>query len=199
LPATRVPAIEAIWMRKRILQSSARGMSRAERSVSARRRRRSGGNTFLEWVFTLLPSIALMSFFCDVTFAMFSWSTLQNAVREGCRYAITFQTSGSLGQNASIEQVVEQYSMGLITTTNSSLMQITYYSPSAPNTAITSGGNIPGNLVQVAIVGYPVQWLFPLSGMLVGPLWTSSTSMNINVYSLDVLGAYPAGVTSVTE
>jgi hypothetical protein len=36
---------------------------------------------------------------------LFRWSTLQNAERDGCRYAVTFQTSGSLGQNASSKQV----------------------------------------------------------------------------------------------
>jgi Flp pilus assembly protein TadG len=137
---------------------------------SARRRRRTTGNAMLESVFTLLPLIAVLTFFFDMTFAVFSWSTIQNAVREGCRYAITFQTSGSLGQNASIEQVVEQYAMGLITSNNASLMQVNYFSPSAPNTALAAGTNpppnYPGNIVEVSIQGYPLQWMIPLSGTL---------------------------------
>jgi len=174
------------------------GLSGGRLKVSERRRRSSSGNTFVEWMLTLLPSFAILTFFFDVTFAMYGWSTLQNAVREGCRYAITFQTSGSLGQDASIEAVIEQYSMGLISSSNASLMKVTYYAPSAPNTAIASGGNIPGNIVQVAVVGYPMQWLFPISGTIVGPFVTNLAS-TINVYSVDVLGAYPAGTTSVTE
>src|SRR5579872_2320831 len=98
--------------------------------ISARRRRRSIGNTMLESVFTLLPLIAVLTFFFDMTFALFSWSTIQNAVREGCRYAITFQTSGGLGQDASIEKVVQNFAMGLVTTTDSQQhIFVNYYSP----------------------------------------------------------------------
>src|SRR6202050_1441352 len=177
-------------------------MMTAGTKVSARRRRGSTGNTMLESVFTLLPLIAVLTFFFDMTFAIFSWSTLQNAVREGCRYAITFQTSGSLGQDASIEAVVEQYAMGLITSSNASLMQVNFYSPTAPNTAIALGatppGNSPGNIVQVSIQGYPLSWLFPLSGTLINP-YRASSPATISTYSLDILGGYPAGVTSVAQ
>jgi Flp pilus assembly protein TadG len=170
--------------------------------ISARRRRRSSGNTMLESVFTLLPLIAVLTFFFDMTFALFSWSTIQNAVREGCRYAITFQTSGGLGQNASIEAVVEQYGMGLITSSNASLMHVNYFSPLAPNTAIGLGAsppaNSPGNIVEVSIQGYPLSWLFPLSGSLSNP-YRGSSPATISTYSSDILGGYPAGTTSVTE
>ena len=57
----------------------------------------------------------------------FRWSTLLSSVREGCRYAITFQTSSNCGsdgkstcgQDTSIEQTVQQYSLGLVKTTDS--------------------------------------------------------------------------------
>ena len=71
-----------------------------------RRRRSSGGNVIVECAFTLVPMFALILGFIDVGMMIYRWSTLQNAIREGCRYAITFQTSGGLGQDASIEQVV---------------------------------------------------------------------------------------------
>jgi Flp pilus assembly protein TadG len=177
-------------------------MMSAGAKISARRRRGSTGNAMLESVFTLLPLIAVLTFFFDMTFAIFSWSTIQNAVREGCRYAITFQTSGSLGQDASIEQVVEQYAMGLITSSNATLMQVNYFTPSAPNTAIALGasppGNYPGNIVEVSVQGYPLSWLFPLSGTLVNP-YRGTSPASISTYSSDILGGYPAGVTTVAR
>jgi hypothetical protein len=169
------------------------------RGASARRRARSGGNVMIECAFTLVPIFALILGFVDIGLMVFRWATLQNAVREGCRYAITLQTSGSLGQDASIEQVVQSYAMGLVKTTDSpNLIQVNYYSPTDLNTPITSGGNVPGNIVQVSVQAIPFSWIMPLSGSFNGPLYASSP-VTFNVYSLDMLGGYPAGVSSVTE
>jgi len=56
------------------------------------RRRRSGGNAILEATFTLLPTYAIIFAFVDFGMMILRWSTLQDAVREGTRYAVTFQT-----------------------------------------------------------------------------------------------------------
>jgi len=89
-----------------------------------------GGNTILECAFTLVPLLALVFAFADLGLLLFRWSTLQNAVREGCRYAITFQTSGGLGQSASVEAVVQKYAMGVVTTTDSPQhIFVNYYTP----------------------------------------------------------------------
>jgi len=154
----------------------------------------------------LLPTFAIISGFFDVTFALFDWSTLQNAVREGVRYAITFQTSGSEGQDASIAGVVVNYSMGLLSSstpidsTTSGQLSITtnYYAPTAPNTPVTPGGNVPGNIVEVTVVNYPLQWMVPIAGTFINP-FRSQSPANINLYARDVLGGYPVGETSVTR
>lgn len=155
----------------------------------------------VEWMLVILPTLAIITAFFDVSFALFSWSTLQNAVREGVRYAITFQTSGSLGQDASIKQVVASNSMGLLTST-STLIQVNYYTTVAPTTAIAApNGNDPGNIVVVSVQGYPLQWLVPLSGTCCNgnAPYRSQSPANINVYSSDILGGYPAGENSVTR
>ena len=36
----------------------------------------------------ILPAMALVSFSADITWALFTWATIHNAVGEGCRYAI---------------------------------------------------------------------------------------------------------------
>jgi Flp pilus assembly protein TadG len=153
----------------------------------------------VECVFTLLPLFALILGFIDVGMMIFRWTTLQNAVREGCRYAITLQTSGNLGQDASIEQVVQNYAMGLVKTTDSTnRIKVNYYSPTDMNTPISSGGNVPGNIVEVSVQGIPFSWIMPLSGTFSNPLYAGSP-VTMNVYSLDMLGGYPAGVTSVAR
>ena len=61
---------------------------------STRNRRRSGTG-ILEMGFLLMPTFALIGGFVDIGMALFTWNTLQNAVREGTRYAITYQVDSS--------------------------------------------------------------------------------------------------------
>jgi Flp pilus assembly protein TadG len=169
-------------------------------AVSPRRRKTSGGAALLESVFTLLPTIALICAFVDFGLVLFRWSTLQNAVREGCRYAVTFQRSGTLGQDASIAQVVQQYSMGLVTATDTPQhIFVKYYSPTNINTPITTGGNLPGNIVEVSVQNVSWSWIAPLSGSFGSsmPVFRDTTPFTVSVFSSDLLGAYPAGVSSV--
>jgi Flp pilus assembly protein TadG len=175
-----------------------RNVTRTRKSVSESRRRRSGGHVIMESAFTLLPTFALICMFADVGLAMFRWTTLQNAVREGCRYAITFQTSGSSGQDASIGQVVEKYSMGLVKTTDSPQhILVNYYAPTDVNTPLVTGGNVPGNIVEVSVQNVSWAWIAPLSGVFGG--FYSTTPIRFSVYSSDILGGYPAGVSSVAR
>src|ERR1700689_4625859 len=88
-----------------------------KKPLSARNRSRSG-NAMLEAVFTILPPFALIFAFVDFGLLLFRWATLQNAVREGCRYAITFQTVTGDGQDASVEAVVQRFAMGMVKTTD---------------------------------------------------------------------------------
>jgi len=155
---------------------------------------------FVELALVLLPLMALLSGFFDISFALFSWTTLQNAVREGCRFAITFQTttpSGGAcsGQDNCIQQVVQQYSMGLVNVAGG-LIHVNYFTQAAPNTIIAApNGNVPGNIVEVSVQAYPMQWLVPLSGTVASP-FRSTSPATINVYSSDVMGGYPVGITA---
>lgn len=176
----------------------------AKTPVTEARRRRCGGNTVIESVFTLLPTFALIFAFIDFGLVVFRWSTLQNAVREGCRYAITFQTVAGKNQDASVQSVVQQYAMGMVTPTDSPQhIFVNYYDPAAMNTAIpfANGGNVPGNIVEVSVQNISWQWLAPLSGGFGGgtPTINNSAPIGLKVYSSDILGGYPAGKTSVAR
>lgn len=174
-----------------------------QRKPLSERNRRRSGNALLEGAFTILPTFALIFAFIDFGLLLFRWATLQNAVREGCRYAITYQTQTGLGQNASVEAVVQQYAMGVVKTTDSPQdIFVKYYSPTNLTTAISgAGGNTPGNIVEVSVQGVSWSWLGPLSGSYGGsvPFFRSTTPITLNIYSSDILGGYPAGVNSVTE
>ena len=173
-------------------------MNSRERSKS--RKRRSGGNALVEWMLVLLPTLGLLTAFFDVSYALFCWSTIQNAVREGCRYAITFQTITGYGQDSSIEQTVAADSMGMVSASSSpQLIFVNYFTQTNPNTPMAApNGNLPNNIVEVSIQNFPLQWLVPISGTIIDP-YRSVQPATISVYSSDVLGGYPAGVGSVSR
>jgi Flp pilus assembly protein TadG len=167
--------------------------------LSLRNRRRTG-NALLESVFTILPTFALIFAFVDFGLLLFRWATLQNGVREGCRYAITFQTTTGSGQDASIEAVVQQYAMNIVTPTdNPQHIFVKYYSVTNLNTPIVAGGNVPGNIVEVSVQNISWAWLAPISGSFGTNAFRSQTPITLGVYSSDILGGYPAGVNSVPE
>lgn len=179
------------------------------RKYSEARRARSGGNSLVELSMTLVPTLALLMGIFDIGIMQFRWLTLQNAVREGCRYAVTFQTGAGLGQDASIESVVQQYALGLVKSSDSpATIFVNYYSPSALTTAIScdthlstctssSGGNVPGNVVVVSVRA-PFSWIAPLSGTTRNGTYASG-AFTLSPSSGDVLGGYPVGVSSVTR
>ena len=174
----------------------------SRRNRAARRDGRRSGQALLEMVFTLLPTFALVFAFVDFGLMLFRWSTLQNAVREGCRYAITFQTQQGLGQDASIESVVQSNAFGMVTSSDSPQhIFVNYYAPGALNTpiAFANGGNVPGNLVEVSVQNISFAWLLPLSGSFGRGIsfFRNSTPLSLNIYSSDILGGYPAGTNSV--
>jgi Flp pilus assembly protein TadG len=180
-------------------------VSPKQAKVSERRRRQRSGNMILETVFTIIPTFALIFAFVDFGLLMFRWCTLQNAVREGCRYAITFQTDGTNGQDASIEEVVQQYAMGIVTNStnacngsgsNQTGICVNYFAPNDLNTPITTGGNVPGNVVEVSIKKVSWSWIAPLNSNYA---LRSTSPISLSVYSSDILGGYPAGKNSVTR
>jgi Flp pilus assembly protein TadG len=186
----------------------------AARPVSRIRRRRSAGNALIEGAFTILPTFALIFAFIDFGLMLFRWTTLQNAVREGARYAITYQTALDSGgnptntnQDDAIKAVVQRYAMGLVKTTDSPAhIFVNYYDAQDPATAnltapVGSGGNVPGNVVEVSVKNVSFSWLAPLSGSFGWgiPFTRSTTPLTLNVYGYNIMGGLPAGVTNVSR
>ena len=167
-----------------------------------KRNRGRSGEVALELGLMLLPTLAIIFGFLDVGMAIFTWNTLQNSVREGSRYAITFQTSGSNGQVQSVKNVVSQWAMGFVTATATSsttpaapYVDVSFYASGATSTALTgAGANRTGNIVEVAVKNYPYRWMFPFSGTFTSAFYAPlSSQLTISVYSSDVLGGTPVG------
>ncbi len=179
--------------------------SRCIRRTSRRFRER--GNTVMELVFFLFPTLAIICGFLDIGMALFVWNTLQNAVREGTRYAITYQVDSNGTQIRSVQDTVASWSMNLVQATTTSgnpgYIAVTFYTPPTPTnpsgTLVTgANSNAPGNIVQVSVPNFPYKWMAPFSGTFWGGFYASpGSSFGISVVSADVLGGAPVtGVPS---
>lgn len=145
----------------------------------------------MENALALLPVLALLVAIVDFSTAIFIRNTVQYAVRQGVRYAITSQTMAGMGQDASIKAVVRQNSMGFLDFLSpdrdgASLVSITYYDSQtmAPLTGL--GSNAGGNIVVVAANNLSWSWMVPLL--------RNAAPLRFSVASSDVMEASPGGI-----
>ena len=144
------------------------------------------GSQLVETSLIMLPLLALMFLALDAAWGAFVKATLEHAAREGVRYAVTGQTSGGLGQVASIEAVVKDRALGLLNGNQASTLSVQFLDATTLQTATADPVNQGGNLVQVSITNYQ---LSPLA-----PLLRSSNALTINITAADQLEPSPGGV-----
>jgi len=150
-----------------------------------RRRAPRRGNTFLEVAFVLVPLLALLLGILDFGFAIFLRTTFQHAVREGVRYAVTYQTSTGLGHDASIKRVVQNQAMGFLSDSDlAQKVKIRYYQA---NTMSESNENSPGNLIEISVENYQYGWM--------APLMRSAVPLNIVVRASDRMEGLAGGMS----
>jgi hypothetical protein len=153
---------------------------RLNRTLTADRRR---GNTVIETALILLPMLALLFAIVDYGIVVFLQSTFQHAVREGVRYAVTYQTIGGMGHDASIRHVVLRQSMGFLRGRENAV-KIRYFDP---NTFQEVPYNLPGNVIEVSIEGYEHRWL--------AALWRAAGKIHITARAADRMEGLPTGAS----
>ena len=168
--------------------------------ISSRRRARSKGQEMVEFTLIFLPFFGFLFLTIDLGWAIFTRSTLQEAVREGCRYAVTSQTTtdknnNALGQVDSIKTIVQQNAIGLLGSSNTdpgwSKIGVNFYAPSdlsTPLTAPTSSSstkiNVYPNIVEVTVTGYRLP-------SLTAPLFHDATALSLSADSADRMESAP--------
>ncbi len=146
--------------------------TRGKRGISQR------GNAMLEGALALPPLLMILFATIDFSIAILVKNTVQAAVREGVRYAVTGQTTGA-HQDDSIKSIVASNSLGFINSSNQdSLISITYYNPATLAAVSGAGSNAPGNIVEVQVTGLSWAWMVPYARSS-APLQISATSMDI--------------------
>ena len=150
--------------------------SRGGRRLNSRRRRQ-GGQDLTEFSLVIAPLLLSLFFVLDIAWLVYSQATLQYAVVQGVRYAITLQTTGGMGLFPSIKTTVQQNAFnGMLGRDNSSpywnKIVVTLYtaegtyladsnqsSPPASADGIQTDGSAP--LVEVSVTGYKMSPFMP--------------------------------------
>ena len=150
------------------------------------------GATIVEMSVILLPLLALGLATFDFALAITLQNTMQFAVRQGVRYAITSQTATGLNHDASVKAVVVTNSMGMIPLlipTNAdpnNYISITYYDPGTFTLQTGTGSNKGGNICQVSVTGLSYKWM--------ATLMRGNTALSIAASSSDIMEASPNGI-----
>jgi Flp pilus assembly protein TadG len=148
----------------------------------------------------LVPFLAIFFAMFDFGMAIFLKNTMQFAVRQGVRFAVTSQlhldgASNPLGHDQSIKDVVGQYSMGFMNylaptgmgrpCSGTGCITIKYFNPATLTEVTGTGSNAGGNIVQVSAENLTWAWMVPLL--------RSATPLQFSVSSADIMEASPGG------
>ena len=152
----------------------------------------------------MTPFFALTLSIIELSVPIFLKCTFVDAVREGARYGVTFQTSYNStsysSQTNAIKAVVEANSMGFLNTSNASLITVQYLN-SANNFAVVTGtgANADGNVVVVSVSGYTWNWINPINWFYGATRFSvTSSPLTISASTADRLETLPIGATRPT-
>lgn len=154
----------------------------ASRHIGKRpRHSRRRGNAIVEFSLVGMAVLTLLFGTIDFHYALFARSMLRHAVGQGIRYGITGKTRTGLSHADSIKAVVQENSLGLLTSPdNAATVKVRYYLPDGVTETSTVTGN---NLLEVAVEDYPLIRMAPL-------FWSDLTITNRLV---DVLEPFSGG------
>lgn len=142
------------------------------------RRHRQRGSQILELTLVLLPALMFLFLILDVAYAVYTKSTLQYAVAQGVRYAVTSATIGTMGQRASIQTIVQNNSFGRLKSTSGAAtgvngwnsIYVDWYLVNADGTLTNEDGVLGGNgmqadgslpLVKVSVQNFAAKTFMP--------------------------------------
>jgi Flp pilus assembly protein TadG len=146
------------------------------------------GAAMLELSLAIVPFLAITLAIIDFSMPIFLRTMLTNAVREGSRFAITYQTRGGQTHSESVKDVVVANSLGFLSgSAGRNKVKVRFFSPTVFTEETGANRNAGGNVVEVSVEGFTWQYMVPL--------WRSSEPVNIHATSSDRLEILPKSVT----
>lgn len=155
----------------------------------------------VEAALIMIPFLALMLSIVEISLPIFKKSVFTAAVREGCRYGITYQTNYQgttyVSQTRAIQAVVQSNAMGFLSgTVGLNQIKVQYFLSVSPFTEVTGTptANRDGNVLEVSVQGYVHAWIAPVVWAW-GPTNFSVTNdtLGISAISADRLESLPGG------
>src|SRR5580704_16720958 len=127
--------------------------------LKTRRKSRESGSQVVETTLVIVPMMLMTFLMLDLSMVIFLRTTMQEAVREGDRFAITGQTvPGYSCQDDSIKYIVKHYALGFLnSTTAAATIHVQFVNPDTGG----QGTNAYGNIVNVKIEGYKYSAMAP--------------------------------------
>jgi len=139
------------------------------------RKSRERGSEPVEATLIFIPLLLMTFLMLDLSMVLFLRTTMQEAVREGARYAITAQNTTGPCQDDSIKAVVKTYALGFLkSTTAAATIHVQFVNPNTGG----QGTNGPGQIVNVKIEGYKYSSLAPFE-RLNFPLYVFATASDV--------------------
>ena len=155
----------------------------------------------MELALILTPMMALLLSIVELSLPIFKKSVFTSAVREGCRFGITYQTTyggttyGS--QTAAIKAAVQNNAMGFLAgSTGLSQIYVKYYLPVSPFTEVTgtASANRDGNVLEVSVQGYAHAWIAPVAWSYGSQTFqVTGSPLTVAASSADRLETLPVG------
>lgn len=141
--------------------------------MTRNRKSRESGSQVVEATFVIIPLLLMTFMMLDLSMVIFLRTTMQEAVREGDRYAITGQNTTGPCQDDSIKAVVKLHALGFLKS-QSSVIHVQFVNPNTGG----QGTNAYGNIVNVKIEGYKYSALAPFL-RLNYPLYVYATASDM--------------------
>ncbi len=142
------------------------GLGRTVRALRTRFFRGDEGAEMVEFALVVLPLFGFIFVILAVGWVVFAKASLQYAVREGVRYAVT-------GHSASdIQAVVQRSAFGFLNGNQ------TYLNQNVPVTCPASTADVSNKVVQVSVTGVVVD-PFGLSSFGLAPTTVSASSSDV--------------------
>lgn len=146
-------------------------MTRARQVIT-----REDGSDLVEFALVMIPLFLFVFAIMCVSWFIFAKASLQHAVREGCRYAVTGQAISD------IQDRVLQNAVGVPGMT-AKKVQVQYFAQSNLSTPLTGNtANAGGNLVEVSVSGITIN---PL-----GPAGLGFSALTISAAASDVMESH---------
>jgi len=93
-------------------------MQSNQKNPSGLRKRKQRGSEMIEFTLVLLPFLGFTFLILNIAYAVYEQATIEHAVEQGVRYAITSPNPNNLGARATIQQYVAQNAFGTLSKTN---------------------------------------------------------------------------------